>query len=149
VAPIRRDRNIHDTQMSLLMGAAFALFSTFFGIPLGRTANSANRRGLITVGFVGWSLFTAGWGLAKNFWQMMLMRIGDGAGEASLSPDASGAALQARAGAERGSAQKLDDEQRLQARAGAERGPTPRRTPSPRSFRLARARSGALAASPL
>ena len=129
MAPIRRDRNIHDTQMRLLMGAAFALFSTFFDIPLGRTANSANRRGLITVGFVGWSLFTAGWGLAKNFWQMMLMRIGDGTGEASLSPDAIGAALQAR--------------------VAAERGPTPRRTPSPRPFRLARARSGALAASPL
>lgn len=44
VAPIRRDLNINDTQMSLLMGTAFAFFYTFFGIPLGRMADSMNRR---------------------------------------------------------------------------------------------------------
>lgn len=88
VAPIRRDLNINDTQMSLLMGMAFALFYTVFGIPLGRMADAKSRRGLIAVGFVVWSLFTAGCGLAKNFWQMLLMRIGVGVGEASLSPAA-------------------------------------------------------------
>jgi MFS family permease len=88
VAPIRRDLNINDTQMSLLMGTAFAFFYTFFGIPLGRMADSKNRRSLIAAGFVVWSLFTAGCGLAKNFWQMMLMRVGVGVGEASLSPAA-------------------------------------------------------------
>ena len=88
VAPIRRDLDINDTQMSVLMGSAFALAYTFFGIPLGRMADSQNRRGLIAVGFVVWSLFTAGCGLAKNFWQMLLMRIGVGVGEASLSPAA-------------------------------------------------------------
>ena len=88
VAPIRRDLNINDTEMSLLMGMAFALFYTVFGIPLGRMADSKSRRGLIAVGFVVWSLFTAGCGLAKNFWQMLLMRIGVGVGEASLSPAA-------------------------------------------------------------
>ena len=88
VGPIRRDLNINDTQMSVLMGSAFALAYTFFGIPLGRMADTKNRRGLIAVGFVVWSLFTAGCGLAKNFWQMLLMRIGVGVGEASLSPAA-------------------------------------------------------------
>src|SRR5215510_10757975 len=86
VRPIRRDLGISDTQMSLLMGFAFALFYTFFGIPLGRLADSKSRRTIIALGFAVWSLFTAASGLAKNFVQLMLMRMGVGVGEAALSP---------------------------------------------------------------
>jgi MFS family permease len=39
VGPIRRDLQISDTGMSLLMGFTFAVFYTFFGIPLGRLAD--------------------------------------------------------------------------------------------------------------
>lgn len=88
VAPIRRDLHISDTQISLLMGFTFAVFYTFFGIPLGRMADSRSRRGIVAAGLVMWSLFTTGCGLAKNFLQMALMRIGVGIGEASLSPSA-------------------------------------------------------------
>ena len=88
VRPIRRDLGISDTQMSLLMGFSFALFYTFFGIPLGRLADSKSRRTIIAAGFAVWSLFTAGCGVAKNFAQMLLMRVGVGIGEAALSPAA-------------------------------------------------------------
>jgi len=88
VRPIRQDLEITDFQMSLLMGPAFALFYTFFGIPLGRLADSKSRRTIIAIGFAFWSLFTALCGLARNFWQMMLARIGVGAGEGALSPAA-------------------------------------------------------------
>jgi len=88
VAPIRRDLGIGDTAMSLLMGFTFAIFYTFFGIPLGRLADTRSRRGIIAIGFVAWSLFTAACGLVQTFWQMALMRMGVGIGEASLSPSA-------------------------------------------------------------
>jgi MFS family permease len=88
VRPIRRDLGISDTQMSLLMGFSFALFYTFFGIPLGRLADSRSRRTIIAAGFAVWSLFTAGCGIARNFAQMLMMRIGVGIGEAALSPAA-------------------------------------------------------------
>jgi MFS family permease len=88
VRPIRRDLGISDTQMSLLMGFSFALFYTLFGIPLGRLADAHSRRGLIAVGFVFWSVMTAGCGLARNFAQMLLLRVGVGVGEAALSPAA-------------------------------------------------------------
>lgn len=88
VSPIRRDLGISDTQMSLLMGFSFAIFYTFFGIPLGRLADSRSRRSIIAVGFIFWSIMTAGCGLAKNFVQMLLLRMGVGVGEASLSPAA-------------------------------------------------------------
>jgi MFS family permease len=88
VRPIRRDLGISDTQMSLLMGLSFAVFYTFFGIPLGRLADSKSRRTIIALGFAFWSLFTAGCGLARNFIQMLLLRMGVGVGEAALSPSA-------------------------------------------------------------
>jgi MFS family permease len=88
VRPIRRDLGISDTQMSLLMGFSFAVFYTFFGIPLGRLADSRSRRGVIALGFVVWSAMTAGCGLAQKYWHMLLLRMGVGVGEAALSPAA-------------------------------------------------------------
>jgi MFS family permease len=88
VEPIKRDMVISDTQMSLLMGLSFALFYTICGIPLGRLADSKNRRGLIAIGVLLWSAATAACGLAKFYWQFLLCRIGVGVGEAALSPAA-------------------------------------------------------------
>ena len=85
VTPIRRDIGIGDTGMSILMGFSFAVFYTFFGILLGRLADTRSRRNIIAGGFVLWSLFTAACGLARNFTQMLAMRVGVGVGEASLS----------------------------------------------------------------
>ena len=86
VGPIRRDLHVTDTQVSLLMGFSFAVFYTFFGLLIGRMADAYSRRQLIAGGIATWSLFTAACGLAKNFGQMLLLRMGVGVGEASLSP---------------------------------------------------------------
>src|SRR5581483_8659149 len=88
VTPIERDLGISDTQMSLLMGFSFAIFYTIFGIPLGRLADSRSRRSIIALGIAAWRLMTAGCGFARNFWQLALLRMGVGVGEASLSPAA-------------------------------------------------------------
>jgi len=88
VEPIRRDLGIGDTRMSLLMGTSFALFYTFFGILIGRLADTSSRRGLIAGGLAVWSLFTAACGAVSSFALMLLMRMGVGVGEASLSPAA-------------------------------------------------------------
>lgn len=88
VEPIRRDLGISDTQISLLMGFSFAIFFGLFGIPLGRLADSCNRRRLITIGCIVWSVMTAACGLARNYGQLFLLRMGVGAGEATLTPAA-------------------------------------------------------------
>ncbi|MBV8569852.1 MAG: MFS transporter [Acidobacteriaceae bacterium] len=88
VGPIRRDFHITDTQISLLIGFSFAVFYTFLGLPLGRIGDRYSRRQLIAIGISTWSLFCAGCGLAKNFGQMLFLRMGVGVGEASLSPAA-------------------------------------------------------------
>ncbi len=88
VAPLRRDFQINDTQVSLLMGPSFAAFYTLCGIPFGRLADSKSRRALIAIGFVFWSVMTALCGIATNYTEMLLFRLGVGVGEATLSPAA-------------------------------------------------------------
>lgn len=88
VGPIRKDLGISDTQMSLLMGFSFALFYTFFGIPLGRLADARSRRTLIALGVMLWSIMTASCGFVRQYYQLLLCRMGVGVGEAALSPAA-------------------------------------------------------------
>lgn len=88
VGPLRRDLHISDTQISLLQGLSFALFYTFFGIPIGRLADLHSRRLIIALGLLLWSLLTAGCGVAQTFLQILLLRMGVGMGEAALSPAA-------------------------------------------------------------
>jgi len=88
VDPIRATLGITDTQLSLLHGFAFAIFYSIMGIPIGRLVDRRRRTIIIAAGIVVWSMMTAACGLARNFLQMFLARIGVGVGEAALSPGA-------------------------------------------------------------
>jgi len=88
VGPIKKDFGVSDTQIGLLTGLAFSLFYTFLGLPLGRIADTRNRRNLIGVSVLLWSLFTGCCSLARSFWSLIFTRIGVGFGEAGLSPAA-------------------------------------------------------------
>ena len=88
IGPIREDLQISDTQISLLIGIAFALFYTIMGIPIARMADRKSRRNIIVVGITVWSIMTACCGIAKNYWSLFLARLGVGVGEAALSPAA-------------------------------------------------------------
>ncbi len=88
VQPIRRDLDLNDTQMSLLIGMAFAVFYTVLGVPIARLADRKPRRTIIAIGLFFWSLMTAACGLAQNYWQLFLARVGVGVGEATLQPSA-------------------------------------------------------------
>ena len=88
VGPIKRDMNLSDTQVSLLMGLSFAIFYTLLGVPIGRWADRANRRNIIVLGIAAWSLMTAMGGIVKSYTQFFLVRVGVGVGEAALSPAA-------------------------------------------------------------
>ncbi|MBS0591348.1 MAG: MFS transporter [Proteobacteria bacterium] len=88
VKPIRADLGISDTQMSLLMGIAFSLFYSLFGIPIARLADRFSRRGVIVSGMALWCLATAACGLAQRYVSLFLARVGVGVGEAALSPAA-------------------------------------------------------------
>ena len=65
VEPIKRDLQINDTQMSLLLGLAFAIFYTVMAIPIGRLADRKSRRTIITMGITAWCAMTAMCGLTR------------------------------------------------------------------------------------
>lgn len=83
---IRKDLLLDDTQLGLLTGFAFAIFYAGLGIPVARLADRTSRRDIIAVSLTVWSLMTAACGLAQNFAQLLLARIGVGIGEAGSSP---------------------------------------------------------------
>ena len=72
VGPIRADLGLSDTQISLLHGFAFAIFYTTLGIPIALLADRLNRRNIIAIGLVFWSLATAACGLARTFGHLFL-----------------------------------------------------------------------------
>ncbi|WAT17325.1 MFS transporter [Aurantiacibacter sp. MUD11] len=83
---IKADLAIDDAQLGFLYGTAFAIFYALFGIPLGRLADNTHRLRLLSAGLALWSMMTMFSGLAKNFAQLTVARIGVGVGEASANP---------------------------------------------------------------
>ncbi len=86
--PIKNDMGLSDTQLGLLSGFSFALVYITAGIPIAYWADRTNRRNIITASLAVWSGMTALSGLAQNYSQLLLARIGVGIGEAGGSPPA-------------------------------------------------------------
>lgn len=86
VPPIKADLGLSDFQLSIVMGFAFVLFYLFMGLPIARLADVGTRRTIIGVGIALWSAATALCGLAQNFWQLFICRMGTGVGEACNGP---------------------------------------------------------------
>jgi len=82
---IRVDLHLSDTQIGMLQGLAFALLYGGLGIPIGWLAERYSRVTIIAVATAFWSAATAFSGLAGNFTQMLLSRIGVGTGEAGFT----------------------------------------------------------------
>jgi len=88
VAPIQADLGLDDLQLSLLIGAAFALCYSGAGIPLGYLVDRYHRIRIASAGIAIWSVMTALCGLAGNYATLFAARMGVGLGEATLSPAA-------------------------------------------------------------
>lgn len=86
--PIKNELGLLDWQLGAMSGFAFALFYTVLGLPIARLAERGNRPWIIAGALAVWSGFTALCGLAQNFTQLVLARIGVGVGEAGCTPPA-------------------------------------------------------------
>ncbi len=84
---IRREWGLGDTALGAL-GTAFTLLYAFVGVPFGRLADRAVRKHILAAGVLAWSLLTAASGLARSFWELFVIRLGVGVGEASCAPAA-------------------------------------------------------------
>ena len=80
--PIQEELGLSDRQLGLLGGIAFALLYSTLGVPIAWLADRTKRTWIITISLSVWSGFTALCGLATNFTQLFLARVGVGVGEA-------------------------------------------------------------------
>ena len=80
--PIKHEFGASDTQMGLLTGLAFGLIYALLGIPVGRMADTQNRRNIVAVCCGVWSLATAACGFATQYWHMLIARMSVAVGEA-------------------------------------------------------------------
>ena len=85
---IKTEMGLSDKQLGLLSGFSFAIFYVSFGIPIARLADQGTRRSIVAVALAVWSGMTALSGLAQNYMQLLLARIGVAVGEAGGSPPA-------------------------------------------------------------
>jgi MFS family permease len=85
-APIKRDLNLTDVEFSLLLGPAIAVFYALVGVPLSRLVDTRRRNLILAVAIAVWSAMTMLCGLAQQFWQLALCRVGIGAGGAINGP---------------------------------------------------------------
>ncbi|RBP51090.1 spinster family MFS transporter [Arenicella xantha] len=83
---IQKDLGLTNTQLGLLIGLAFAAFYTGVAIPIAWLADRYNRVNILSISLAMWSGFTALTGLAGNFFQIGMARMGVGIGEAGGSP---------------------------------------------------------------
>lgn len=80
--PIKAELGLSDTQIGLMSGLAFALFYATLGVPIAMLADRTSRVRIMAIALALWSAMTAVCGLAANFGQMFLARLGVGVGEA-------------------------------------------------------------------
>jgi MFS family permease len=83
---IAKDLALSDTQLGLLLGPSFAVVHFLAILPMAWLADRTARRTVIAAGLLVWSAMTALGGLATNFVQLFIARMGVGIGEAAGSP---------------------------------------------------------------
>lgn len=84
--PIGREFNVSDTQLGFLSGLAFAAVFSTLGILIAALADRTNRRNVLAVSILVWSVATICCGMAGSFALLLLARIGTAAGEAGGTP---------------------------------------------------------------
>lgn len=84
--PVRKELLLSDTQLSIISGFAFSVFFLLAGILIARWVDRGNRRLILALGIVVWSLATAATGYAQGFYTLSLCRMFVGIGEAVVFP---------------------------------------------------------------
>jgi MFS family permease len=86
VEDVRADLALNDRQMGFLLGFAFVLVHFIATIPFARLADRWSRPRIMALGLFSWSVMTSLCGMAQNFTQMAIARMGVGIGEAAGGP---------------------------------------------------------------
>lgn len=86
VNPIKAYFHFSDVQISVLLGAAFAIANLSVAVPAGYLADRFSRRSLIAAGVLLWSICASASGLATSYAQLFIARALVGVGEGTIPP---------------------------------------------------------------
>jgi MFS family permease len=86
VEPLRHEFQLSDTELGFSMAFAFGIIRIFIGIPVGRLADTHNRRNILAAALAIWSIMTVAFGMARNYTQLILARVAIGAGTTGAYP---------------------------------------------------------------
>ena len=84
--PLRHEFGLSDTELGFSMAFAFGMIRIFIGVPVGRLADTHNRRNLLAAALATWSIMTVAFGMARNYTQLILARVAIGAGTTGAYP---------------------------------------------------------------
>ena len=85
IEPIKAEFGLSDRAIGWLL-SAFTWVYGFVGIFMGWLIDRGRRTWIVAIGMALWSAATMATGMAKNFVQLFVARMGVGVGEATLSP---------------------------------------------------------------
>src|SRR5579871_526832 len=86
--PIRLELHLTDKGIGFMSGWSLGLFYITLGFPLAWLIDRSSRRTIITASLLVWSAMTVSCGVARNYWQLFVARVGVGIGEAGGTPGA-------------------------------------------------------------
>lgn len=86
VEPLKAELYLTDTSVGLLTGFSFAMIYAVFGMVIALLADRGNRRNIIVFAILVYSVMTAACGIAQNYSQLILARLGVAVGESGTSP---------------------------------------------------------------
>lgn len=88
VQPVEHDLHLTDTQMSLVIGAAFVIVWAVLGLWAGVLVDRVNRKVALAIGACFWGVMTISCGWATSFVTLCIGRMGVGIGESVAGPTA-------------------------------------------------------------
>ena len=88
IESIKRDLHLSDTQIGLLAGLAFTLAYSIGALVLASASDRYSRKWVLVGSLTTWSIFVAIGGLAQNFTQFAVARLGVAIGESGGTPPA-------------------------------------------------------------
>jgi predicted MFS family arabinose efflux permease len=86
IEPIKKAFSLDDFAVGLLTGTSVAIFYVLASIPISILGDRYSRRNILVIAVFLWSGLTAICGIAQNFGQFFLARLGVGIGEAGGTP---------------------------------------------------------------
>ncbi len=104
VGPIKQDFNLSDSQMALLLGAAFSVSYALVALPIGYAVDRLRRKQVLGSALFVWSCMTMSALFANSYGKLFGVRMGVAAGDAAIAPSSVSLVSDSFAESQRGTA---------------------------------------------